>query len=323
MKTLAGQNNLLITWRPDLGGAELTRVETWDTDVLLPETIEGLPVTALGDHAFAPGGRTAEGERLAITCGPTEQEPDTRKLERITLPPTLRRVGDYAFYNCLSLREVRLSEPVEHWGGNVFMNCRELDTFVIRARDERAESVSYFADELPGELDVTVEYPDGIPARLIFPGYLESYEENLPAHHFDYAIQGPGYPYHHVFRSRALFLKDYDRLWPALLGMEHDPDCALRLAWYRLRLPRELTPEAQTQYLGYLRRHASETLAWLLERRDSAGLGWFLPRADADRETLRRACEKARAQGAAEPLALLLEEQHRRFPDGAEKSFAL
>lgn len=323
MKTLKGQNNLLITWRPGFGGAELTRVETPDADVLLPETIEGLPVAALGDHAFAPGAHTAEGERLVITCGPAGQEPDTRKLERITLPPTLRRVGDYAFYNCLGLREVRISEPVEHWGGNVFMNCSLLDTFFIRARDERAESVSYFADELPGELDVTVEYPDGSPARLIFPGYLESYEENLPAHHFDYNIQGSGYPYHHVFRSRALFLKDYDRLWPALLGMEHDPDCAMHLAWYRLRLPRELTPESEEQYWDYLGRHAAETIAWLLERRDSAGLGWFLPRVNADRETLRQACESARVLSAAEPLALLLEEQHRRFPDGAEKSFAL
>lgn len=323
MKTVTGENNLLITWRPAFDGAELTRVETADTQVALPETLEGLPVTSLGHHAFAPDERMAEGGQIQITCGPAGGDPDTRKLEQITLPSTLRRVGDYAFYNCANLREVRLSEPVEHWGGSVFMNCGALDTFFIQARDERAESVSYFADELPGELDVTIEYPDGTPARLIFPGYLESYEENLPAHHFDYNIQGPGYPYHHVFRSRALFLKEYDRLWPTLLGMEHDPGCALRLAWHRLRQPRELTPEADGQYRTYLRGCAQDVLAWLLENRDSRGLAWFLPWAETDKETLRRACEQARSLETAEALALLLEEQHRRFPDGTDKCFAL
>ncbi|HWP51237.1 MAG TPA: leucine-rich repeat protein [Clostridia bacterium] len=299
-------------------------METPDRDVRLPETVAGLPVTALGRHAFSPGKeQTAEGEQLQMTCGISDNKPDNRKLERITLPATLRRVGDYTFYNCAALREVHLSEKVSHWGIGVFMNCLMLDTFFIKTLDNRAESVYYFVNEFSQELDVTVTYPEGLPARLIFPGYTEAYQENISARHFDYTINGPGYPYHNMFRDRTLVIKDYDRLWPALLETEHDSACARRMAWYRLRYPRELKRDTEDQYLKFLRKNAAEVIFWLLQQKDNRGLAWFLPSSEAGHETLRLACEEARRLNAAEALALLLEVQHRHFSGGAEKSFAL
>ena len=147
--------------------------------------------------------------------------------------------------------------------------------------------------------------------------------ENSPAHHFDYAIYGPGYPYHHCFRERALDLREYDRLWPGMLAMDHDPESALRLAWYRLRWPRELSAEAEQGYLSYLTRRGEDVLAWLLERRDTWGLSWFLSWTSLDKAALERACDRARTGGCAEGVALLLEEQHRRFPTGKDKIFDL
>lgn len=323
METAAGQNEMTLWWRAVADGAEVTAVETSDRHVVLPETIQDLPVTALGHHAFSPDRSAPEGTPLRLTCGGGTPENDTRKIETITLPPTLRRVGDYAFYNCTMLGELRMTEPVETWGGSVFMNCGRLCRFSIRARDNRAESVAYFADELPVELDVTVEYPDGERVRLIFPEYRESYEENSPAHHFDFHLYGPGYPYHHVFRERALPLAAFDALFPDLLATEHDPDCAMRLAWYRLRFPRELTAAAAAGYLTYLNGRTGDVLNWLLEERDSRGLAWFLPRCGAEIAILSAAAERARRLSLAEPLALLLEHRHRKEPDGLDKSFDL
>ena len=285
--------------------------------------VQGLPVTALGRLAFDAAEEQPKGEQLRITCGLPAKETDNRRLERLTLPSTLKRVGDYAFYNCAQLREVRFLSEVAHWGVDAFMNCRRLNTFFIRAADERAESVYYFASAFSRELDITVEYPEGPAARLIFPGYAEAYQENISARCFFYEVQGAGYPYRSMFRSRALVLKDYDRLWPALLATEHDPDCALRMAWYRLRYPRTLLREASAQYLLFLRRNAGATIAWLLGLKDMRGLAWFLPRSQASRETLRLACDQARRQGLPEALALLIEEQHRDFPEGINKSFVL
>lgn len=301
MKTLVGHNNLLITWRPAFGGAELTRVETADREVTLPDTVENLPVTALGPLAFDSSDEDKpQGEQLRMTCGLGGAEMDNKKLTCITLPATLRRVGAYAFYNCSGLREVRLSEKIEHWGNGVFMNCQMLNTIFIRAADDRAESVYYFANEFSRELDITVEYPEGVSARLIFPGYAESYQENISARYFQYEVQGSGYPYHSMFKDRALVLKDYDRLWPTLLATEHDSECALRMAWHRLRFPRELALDAKEAYLEFLRRNARAVIAWLLSQRDMRELAWFLPQSEVDREIFELACEEARKISAAD-----------------------
>ena len=89
----------------------------------------------------------------------------------------------------------------------------------------------------------------------------------------DYNISGAGYPYHHCFVRRRLDLRNYDRLWKAFLGMEHEADCALRLAFWRLRYPLDLTPEAEKAYLDYLRAQSEAALALLLEARHRAGAG--------------------------------------------------
>ena len=54
--------------------------------------------------------------------------------------------------------------------------------------------------------------------------------------------------------------------------MEHEAACALRLAFWRLRYPLELTPEAKAAYLDYLTAHAGEALAWLLGEQDTESL---------------------------------------------------
>lgn len=323
VETEMGQSALTLWWKPAPDGAEVTAVTSGEQHVFLPERVGGLPVTALGHHAFSPNRPAPEGEPLRIVCGGGAPGDKPRGIEAVTLPPTLRRVGDYAFYNCSALKELHLAEPVNDWGSGVFMNCGHLRRFFIRAQDGRVESLAYFAGELATELDVSVDYPDGGIARLIFPEYREVLEENAPAHHFDFHLYGSGYPYRHVFRDRALSLQEYDRLFPGLLEKEHDPNCALRLAWYRLCAPRELTEQARERYLTYLKSRTEAVLAWLLEERDSRGLAWFLPRSGADAAALRAAAETARRLGLTEPLALLLERLRQAAPEGLNKSFDL
>ena len=231
---------------------------------------------------------------------------------------------DYALLNCDGLHTLQLHDSVQYWSGGALMNCRMLERFYLtRTGEEQGESLAYFNDELSRELDVTITGTDGQVCRLLFPEFVESYEENCPAHHFDYNIYGAGYPYHHCFRQKNLSLKSYDGLWRAYLGMEHEPDTALRLAWWRLRYPVDLTGGAEGRYLEDLRTRVADAVRWLLAERDPGGLRFLLDCTAPDRETLAEACAVAREQGAAEALAILLEEQHRRFPTGMDKSFDL
>ena len=321
MENAGKSPQLELTCRRESGGVTILRLRSSGGAVTVPDTLWGLPVTAIGDRAFAPGAADVEGETVRLLGD--SGETDNRRITAVRLPDTIRHVGNYAFYNCTGLRTLSLSGETENWGGCALMNCRSLNTFHIRLSDPVSTVMAYFADELPGELDMTLQYPDGSVARLLFPDYQESYEENSPAHHFDYFIHGAGYPYHHVFRNKHLFLADFDGLWSAFLQTEHDDDCALRLAYYRLRYPREVSAEAEGAYLRYLRAHSGEALAWLVAEGDMEGLAWLLGRTEPPREALAQGCETARIRGRAEAVALLLEEQHRRFAPARTRCFDL
>ena len=64
-----------------------------ETDLVIPEEMDGLPVVALGDHAFV----------------------DYPMLQTVTLPKTLVGVGTYTFANCRSLREYIVPEDSEYF----------------------------------------------------------------------------------------------------------------------------------------------------------------------------------------------------------------
>lgn len=323
LETISGANNWKLVFRRGAEGITLLQAHTCDRRAALPAELFGLPVTALAHHALTPGRPEPEGEQVCITCGPSTGAWDNRALEELHLPDTLVQAGDYAFFNCTGLRYLHLSDCLRLWGGGTLMNCRSLNTFEIRCGGREGEVLSYLADELSRELDVTLRWPDKGMARLLFPEYTEEYEENVPHHQFDFRIQGAGYPYHHCFYQRKFQLRDYDDLWKPYLGMGHDPHCAMRLAWWRLRYPVDLTEKAQGLYLAYLRQHGEAAARWLLSEGDAAGLRRLLRWTEPERVVLAELCARAREMEAPEALAALLEEQHRRFPSGAEKTFDL
>lgn len=322
METISGVSNWKLHIRKEAEGITILRAVTCDAEAVLPDTLFGFPVTRLDGHALAAGSREAGGESVTVTGAPCAAEWDNRELKTLTLPRPLLRVGNYAFLNCDRLHTVILYDNIRMWGGNVFMNCRMLDTFrLTRETGIQGETLFYLCDVLTRELDLTVTEADGRTLRLVFPEYIETYEENCPAHHFDLHIFGPGHPYHHCFSQKRFDLPRYDRLWADFLRMEHEEQTALRIAWYRLRHPFALSEAAQTQYTEYLRAHTAEALRWRLAERDTDGLRFLLRQTGPPPELLTEACALAREQGNTQALALLLEEQHKHF--ATEKRFDL
>lgn len=339
METISGESNWRLVLRREADRVAILRAGTCDRRAALPDRLFGLPVTALGDHALAPDRQppldrrpaldrqsaVPSVESLLITCGLPDPAAawDNRNLQDLSLPESLADIGSYALLNCSALKTLRLHDRVARWGGAVLMNCRGLDTLhLTRAGERQGEALAWFVGELSRELDVTI-HGGGGTVRLLFPEYTELYEENCPAHHFDYSISGAGYPYHHCFRQKELRLKEYDALWRDFLSMEHEESAALRLAWYRLRWPVDLSETAAADYRAHLRAHAAEALRLLLAEEGGEGLPLLLELARPDREALAAACALARELGATAALAALLEERHRRFPEGLERSFPL
>ena len=98
METIPGSGNWKLTIRREAAGITILRAATCDARARLPETLYGLPVTALGDHALSPTAASAEGEDLLVTCG-TGTDPGTwsnRDLEDLThFLPDVRTVCVY------------------------------------------------------------------------------------------------------------------------------------------------------------------------------------------------------------------------------------
>lgn len=320
METIQGVSNWKLKIKREEAGITVLQARTCDSRAALPDTLFDLPVTALGHHAMSPTAPEQAGEEVLVTCGPSEGDWDNGELRELTLPETVTRIGDYAFLNCRALEKLDFHDPIQFWGGGTTINCPNLSRFHITWGQEPGESLCYLADIMSRELDVTIDSPEG-RLRLVFPEYVELYEENCPARIFDYNIQGAGYPYHHCFRGKKLNLQEYDSLWQGFLSMEYEKQTALRLAWYRLRYPVELGEKAAPLYRAYLQSHIEETLNYLLEEGTASDIAAILRWAEPTREQLSAVSAKAREKGAAEVLAVLLETMNRRF--SRKKTFDL
>lgn len=46
------------------------------------------------------------------------------RLKKLTLPDNMRKVGNYAFYNCTALEMLVTGKYLEEIGSDAFMNCK-------------------------------------------------------------------------------------------------------------------------------------------------------------------------------------------------------
>lgn len=135
---------------------EICAVSTMaEGDILVPETIDGITVTDVGEHGFAgaskitsvtlpdtvtvigkqafsgctalktvniPSGVTAIGDEAFLNC---------LSLEKIELPQNLTSIGVRSFYNCQKLTEINVPDSVSSMGEGAFSSCTGLKNFSI------------------------------------------------------------------------------------------------------------------------------------------------------------------------------------------------
>ncbi len=114
-----------------IGDGEVTITDcdmSLEGDVIIPETLGGIPVTAIGDNAFFYcGGITSVtigeniksiGSMAFAFCG---------ALSEVILPEDITQIEDQTFYMCFNLAEVNLSgTKVTSIGSNAFGYCDHL-----------------------------------------------------------------------------------------------------------------------------------------------------------------------------------------------------
>lgn len=110
-----------------------------DTVLTIPDKIDGLPVEKISANACR------------------DEEFDT-----ITLPNTIRWIGDYAFDGCTYLTSLTIPKALENCGNYICNNCPSLKTIVYADGWTHIKSLSLF-DGFDGTNDVeTVILPDSV-----------------------------------------------------------------------------------------------------------------------------------------------------------------
>ena len=129
------------------------------SSVVIPETYNGKPVTAIGDSAFRactglnviviPDSVTSIGSYAFAACD---------SLTSIEIPDSVTKIGDNAFWACSSLASIEIPDSVTEISDSAFANCESLTSVEI---PDGVTTIGKWAFSHCESL-TSVEMPDGV-----------------------------------------------------------------------------------------------------------------------------------------------------------------
>ncbi len=324
--------------------AVIWRCFSHDTRAYIPAEIDGLPVKEIAPYAFSAHmeERTLEqgiqSGKLRI-CVPEflyESDPDGRelppalcgnRLEGISFPQELLRVGRYCFYNCDALHSLEFWGALADWGTGVFTGCHRIREIRVHTKQDGSSSLKQVLDEVHEELRVTYCFEgqdEGqmVLAHLLFPEFYEEGIENTPARILETHVHGSGMMYRNCFQGRIFDFRQYDTLFPHAVAQESQESVS-ELVLDRLQDSFRLSESAKEQYLTYMRTHAEQIAAFILDNRDIEKLQWFLENVGKSTELTDFMVERASKLQFAEALGMLMEFQRAGRPKKTRRRMEL
>lgn len=296
-------------------GAEILECRGLDGIAAIPEEIDGIKVTALAPYLFSvhpnyndrehPGAfwRSSDGEPLseqeAVALPPVKGD----MLEELRLPPSVKKVGAYAFYNCHRLRELELYSTVSDWGAGVFTGCGGVEKLVIHVDESQKSCMKEILAELRQTLRVT--YLGAGQASLVFSEFFEEAVENTPARILVTNTHGCGQKYRNAFVQTQFQFREYDSLFPHIQVQEPE-ELAVELALGRVIYPFRLDEEYRTRYMEYLNGHRITAACQAVSREETEPLSWLLEHIRYEAEDLKRVIETANRKGNMPAVSLLM-----------------
>lgn len=117
------------------GTVTITGYTGSEPNVVIPQTLLGLPVTAIGEAAFQ-GARMQSIDLGAVSAIGEYAFADCANLVSVTLPDTVALVEDHAFSGCANLRKAELGTGLAFLNTDVFSGCRSLSAVTVSERNE-------------------------------------------------------------------------------------------------------------------------------------------------------------------------------------------
>ncbi|MBQ9562180.1 MAG: leucine-rich repeat protein [Lachnospiraceae bacterium] len=282
-------------WKACADGCVLTRYTGSAARAAVPEEVCGLAVREIGSYCFH----------------------GHRELERVTLPAGVKRLGAHCFYDCRNLRELAVSDGIRETADGCFKNCRSLHALDLTVREHHFTILKQLLDEVSRRVAVTIHFPDGACAKLLFPRFLQDYEENTAARIINQVTYGAGVHYRSCIGEHAIDYESYDGRFGLLVNLE-EPEVCGEAALLRLSAPVRLSEKAAAEYEAYLHENLRELAGAFLagERYELIELLADLA-SEAERDILLTCAQEA---GALAVVSSLLQ---RRAGQAAEDEFDL
>ncbi len=214
----------------------IDKIEDPEAVIYVPEQFEECPVTELSSYVLAHSA-----------------------VEEIHLPPYVRKIGAYGFYECEQLKRIYCYSRVLDLGAGLFAGVPAVEYLDITEFPGERSCLKEMLAELRQTLRVQLHQmpaaaSEAAEARLIFPEYYEDSVENTPARIVSIETHGCGHRYRYCFAGRVFQYRGYDELFPHVQVQEQE-ELVTELALGRLMYPRELSEKFQEHYLNYVREH--------------------------------------------------------------------
>ncbi|MFG6327906.1 MAG: leucine-rich repeat domain-containing protein [Lachnospiraceae bacterium] len=315
------KGNLALVWRETGGGAEILRVYSDMPDVCIPEEITGMKVVSIGAYCFSEANRVSDyinnteenlpaANHLCEFCG--------NNARSISLPDTIERIGNNAFYNCRKMVSLEAGASLKETGSDIFMNCTSFTKLHLRHRADTPGGLKHIVGRLCTHLDVYFYDNGKVHAMLVFPEYTDSYDEIAPAHIFGRNITGEGFRARQCFDGDIPGFRQYDAIFDKA-SAEESINIIYKMALGRLMYPFMLEDAPKAKYEKYIKIHQSVIMEILAEERDIEALYFICRHKYADAASIGNAAAKASQAGWGEGAASLLKWKY-EFIENARKS---
>lgn len=229
----------------------ITRYNDSQPQVEVPEEIDGMSVSEIGDYAFA---------KTEIT--------------HLTLPPSIRRLGRYALYNCSHLTEFSFPGSIRDIGAGAFTGCHHIQKLCVTIDKDRPSCLREILMEVPEELSVEYICPEGT-ASLIFPEFFEESIENTPARIISIQTHGSGIQFRNCFLHKKFQFAEYDKFFSFAIVQERF-EFLIQLVLKRLRYPLCLSEQAKNDYTAYLNDHFDEAIAYFTKKQELETVSYLM-----------------------------------------------
>ena len=145
-------------YRVENGGAKILQYDGFQPDIVVPERIDGYPVTAIGELAFYYGERYSKSP-----------------VRSITLPHSLERLEDFSLESLNSLTEITIPENVSYIGRLPFADCPNLTAINVDSRNQCFQSQDGVLFDK--SMETLIAYPTNGQKKYVVPEGVKTISE--------------------------------------------------------------------------------------------------------------------------------------------------